>query len=75
MAWPVNRPTACARPVPARCSSLKTWQLVARLLRLKVDPALLQQYRNAGLASARRYDRAHLGQRMLVLLEAVAQKP
>ena len=49
-------------------------QLVDGLLRLKADPALLHQYRSQGLASARRYDRANLGMRMLQLLKATAQR-
>jgi glycosyltransferase involved in cell wall biosynthesis len=49
-------------------------QLVASLLRLRADPARLQQYRSQGLLSARRYDRSNLGMRMLQLLEATATK-
>jgi glycosyltransferase involved in cell wall biosynthesis len=48
--------------------------LVAGLLRLKGDAALLQCYRTQGLAAARHFDRAELAQRMLRLLEQVAQR-
>ena len=47
-------------------------QLVASLLRLKADPALLQTYRSNCLAGARRYDRAALAMRMLQVLEGAA---
>ena len=47
-------------------------QLVASLLRLKDDPALLRRYRSRCLAAAGHYDRAALGLRMLRVLEAAA---
>ena len=47
-------------------------QLVESLLRLKADPALLQQYREHCLAGAGRYDRAGLGLRMLDILLVAA---
>lgn len=49
-------------------------QLVTSLLRLQADPALLQRYRSQGLISAQRYDRNHLGLRMLQILELVAAR-
>ena len=49
-------------------------QLVESLLRLKADPALLQQYREHGLAGAGRYDRAGLGLRMLDILLVAASR-
>lgn len=47
-------------------------QLVASLLRLKADPALLQGYRDQCLSAAGHYDRAELGLRMLRVLEVAA---
>ena len=47
-------------------------QLVASLLRLKDDPALLRRYRSRCLAAAGHYDRAQLGLQMLRVLEAAA---
>ena len=47
-------------------------QLVESLLRLKADPALLQQYREHCLAGAGRYDRVGLGLRMLDILLVAA---
>ncbi len=49
-------------------------QLVDSLLRLKADPVLLKTYSRYGQASARRYDRANLGLRMLQVLQSVAHK-
>lgn len=48
--------------------------LVAGLLRLKGDPALLHRYRDQGLAAAQQYDRAGLGMRMLAILQQAAAR-